>query len=394
MRRDTWHRYAHIPTPIYLLSLIIAMPWIRHSSDPKWILVHLLLLGAITNLIFVWSSHFTFTMLRLPATSDRKPYLVRVIFLNVGVVLIITGEIQEIKFLMVLGAVLVVISASFHAQSLFKHMSKALPSRFKRIPRFYIVSALFLVLGGTLGGFLSQGLKGETKYQLLFAHYSANIFGWIGITVAGTLITLIPTMLRTQLPVLAERRGYKSFPWLVLSTLLMMLGALSDRRMFSAGAVLMFMGAWLYLLSPHFSLLLKRNNPFSILSTFSSNAWLLISALSLAIDLITESTWKVVNHRAESLIFMLGIGFALQIGLGALSYLIPVVLGGGPENARMNVAVSERFKSLRLIFLNVGLFLLITNLSRSIFLFGGALIALSLMVNLLLLGSLRPAKRS
>ncbi|TRZ84725.1 MAG: hypothetical protein D4R83_08015 [Streptomycetaceae bacterium] len=394
MRRDTWHRYAHIPTPIYLLSLIVAMPWIRHSSDPKWILVHLLLLGAITNLIFVWSSHFTFTMLRLPADSDRKPYLIRVIFLNVGVVLIIMGKIQEFKFLMAVGAVLVVISASLHAQSLFRHMSKALPSRFKRIPRFYIVSALFLVLGGTLGGFLSQGLKGETKYQLLFAHYSANIFGWIGITVAGTLITLIPTMLRTQLPELAEKRGYKSFPWLILSTLIMMLGALSDRRMLSAGAVVLYMGAWLYLLSPHFPLLLKRKNPFSILSTFSSNAWLLVSMVSLAIDLTTETSWKIINHHAESLIFMLGIGFALQIGLGALSYLITVVLGGGPENARKNVAVSERFKSFRLISLNAGLAFLIIDPSRSIFLLGGLLIGLSLVVNLLLLGSLRPAKRS
>ena len=394
MRRDTWHRYAHIPTPLYLLELLIGLPWIRNSADPKWILVHLLLLGAITNLIFVWSSHFTSTMLRLPATSDRKPYAIRVVLLNLGVLSVIIGKIQELKILMALGALLVVISAALHARSISRQIGKALPTRFKRIPRFYIASAVFLTLGATLGGLLSHGPKGELKYQLLIAHYGANILGWIGITVAGTFITLIPTMLRTQLPEHAEKRGYTSFPWLIVATLIVMAGALLDRRMLSAGGVVLYICAWLFLLSPHFSLLFRRKTPFAIMSTLTCNIWLLIALLNLALNLERNQSWKMINERAESLIFMLGVGFALQIGLGALSYLIPVVLGGGPENARKNSTVSERLRYTRLGAHNLGLLLLVLNFSRTLFLMGGALVALSLVLNLFLLASLRPAKRS
>ena len=393
MRRDKWHRYAHIPTPIYLLALIIGLPWISGSGDPKWILVHLLLLGAITNLIFVWSSHFTATMLRLPQEADRKRYLVRVIILNLGVISVIVGKIQGLKFLMAIGAAAVVISAGLHVRSIQIQIARALPTRFKKIPRFYIVSALFLILGGVLGGLLSQGPKGEFKYRLLVAHYSTNIFGWVGITVAGTLITFIPTMLRTQLPDKAERHGYKSLPWLASSVLMIDLGSIANLRLIALLGILVYLASWIYLLAPHVRFIAQMKSPFSFLSTVASIIWLGVSLISLTVDVATNEKWKLVSSRAESLIYILGIGFALQMGLGALSYLIPAVLGGGPANARQNVSVSDRLKVTRLILHNVGLGLLATNFSRILFLVGGAMVALSIILNLFLLGSLRPAKR-
>ncbi len=392
MRRDKWHRYAHIPTPLYLLALICGLPWIKGSGDPKWIWVHLLLLGAITNLIFVWSSHFTSTMLRLPPESDRRRYLVRVLLLNLGVISVIVGKIQGLKTLMAFGATAVIISAGLHVRSIQIQIKRALPTRFKKIPHFYIVSALFLILGGLFGGFLSQGPKGEFKYRLLLAHYSTNIFGWIGITVAGTLITFIPTMLRTQLPAKAENHGYRSLPWLIVSVLAVDTGALINIRVIALIGIIAYLGSWIYLLSPHFRFVLQRNSPFSFISTVSSLIWLVISLTSLGIDIAKNDKWKLVSSHAESLIYILGIGFALQMGLGALSYLIPAVLGGGPSNARQNGDVSERLKATRLILHNVGLGLLATNYSRALFLAGGAMVALSIILNLFLLGSLRPAR--
>ncbi|HEY4898835.1 MAG TPA: hypothetical protein VIH79_03850 [Candidatus Nanopelagicaceae bacterium] len=394
MRRDKWHIYAHLPTPIYLLCLLFGLPWIGSSGDPKWILVHLLLLGAITNLIFVWSSHFTATLLRLPPESDRKRYLVRVIVLNLGVISVIVGKIQELKFLMTFGAVAVITSAGLHARSIQIQISKALPTRFKKIPRFYIASALFLVLGGTLGGLLSQGPKGELKYRFLVAHFSANIFGWLGITVAGTLITLIPTMLRTQLPELAEKRGHKSLPWLIISVLTIISGALLNIRLITLMGIIGYFCAWLLILSPHLRFVLQKKSPFSFISTVCAITWLFIALINLGIDTARGDSWQAISDGAESLIYMLAIGFALQIGLGALSYLIPVVLGGGSSNARQNIEKSKRFKRTRLLTLNAGLILLILNFSRASFLVGCVLLALALILNLYLLGSLRPASKS
>ena len=330
-------------------------------------------------------------MLRLPPDADHKRYLVRVIILNLGTISIIVGKIQELKFLMAFGAVAVVTSAGLHARSIQLQIAKALPSRFKKIPRFYITSSLFLVLGGVLGGVVSQSPSGDLKYRVLVAHYSANIFGWIGITVAGTLITLIPTMLRTQLPERAEHRGYKSLPWMVVSLLSIELGALLNLRAVAVIGILGYLAAWIFLLSPHFRFVLHKQSPFSFTSAVFSIIWLVISLINLAIDVIKSHTWKLVSVRADSLVYMLGVGFALQIGLGALSYLIPVVLGGGSRNGRQNIIVSNRLKYTRLTSHNVGLALLVTNFARAAFLFGCSLLALSILVNLFLLGSLRPA---
>jgi len=143
----------------------------------------------------------------------------------------------------------------------------------------------------------------------------------------------------------------------------------------------------------HLRLIIRQKNPFSFLSTIAALIWLLISLISLAIDVVGNDNWKVVSTRTESLIYILGIGFALQMGLGALSYLIPAVLGGGPTNARQNVSVSDRLKVTRLILHNVGLGLLALNFSRVLFLIGGGMVALSIIINLYLLGRLRPAKR-
>lgn len=292
---------------------------------------------------------------------------------------------------MAFGAVAVVTSACLHARSIQLQISKALPSRFKKIPRFYITSSLFLVLGGVLGGVVSQSPRGDMKYRVLVAHYSANIFGWIGITVAGTLITLIPTMLRTKLPERAEHRGYKSLPWLVVSVLSINLGALLNIHAVAVIGILGYLAAWIFLLSPHVRFIFRKPTPFSFTSIVFSILWLLISLLNLSIDVMESHTWKLVSIRADSLIYMLGVGFALQIGLGALSYLIPVVLGGGSSNGRQNINFSNQFKYTRLISHNAGLALLVTNFSRSTFLFGCSLLALSILLNLFLLGSLRPA---
>ena len=53
----------------------------------------------------------------------------------------------------------------------------------------------------------------------------------------------------------------------------------------------------------------------------------------------------------------LAAGFAAQVLLGALSYLVPVALGGGPTPVRAANAVMDRAAPLRLVVTNAGLLL-------------------------------------
>ena len=49
----------------------------RQVSAAPWLLVHLLLLGAVTNALFIWTSHFSLALLRLPDPGDRHGEIAR-----------------------------------------------------------------------------------------------------------------------------------------------------------------------------------------------------------------------------------------------------------------------------------------------------------------------------
>jgi nitrite reductase (NO-forming) len=62
--------------------------------------------------------------------------------------------------------------------------------------------------------------------------------------------------------------------------------------------------------------------------------WLVGSLVGLATVLATSPTWALVEDRLGLLVTPLAAGFVAQVLLGALSYLVPVVLGGGPAILR------------------------------------------------------------
>ncbi len=385
MKRSTWHINAHIPVFLYLFSLVLALPWIKTSEDPKWLLIHLLLLGAITNLIFIWSTHFSLTILRLPNFPENRGYVFRVLILNIGIWLVIIGKSEEAPLLIFTGAAALCQSAVLHALAIRRYISKALLARFRKVMRYYISASLFLTAGAVIGANLSQHHSAEIKSRLLVAHYLVNILGWVGLTVAGTLITFIPTMLRTKLPEFAEKRGQQSLPWLVLALTLSASGALLGNRFVVALGVVGYLAAWSYLLSPHSNYLDPlRKLPFSIKSVTASSIWLFVALLDLSWTLLSQDSWIEIKSRTESISLILAIGFAMQIVLGALSYLVPMILGGGPNAVRLNNEKMVFLSNERFLALNLGLLLVATNKSGWIFNIGGFLLLFTLVITILL----------
>jgi nitrite reductase (NO-forming) len=386
MRRSTWHINAHIPVFFYLISLVMTLPWIVRSEDPKWLLVHLLLLGAITNLIFIWSTHFSLTMLRLPNFPENRGYVCRVLILNIGIWLVIIGKSQEAPFLIFTGVASVSLSAALHALAIRRYIAKALLARFRKVMRYYISASLFLTAGAVIGANLSQHHSAEIKSRFLVAHYLVNVLGWVGLTVAGTLITFIPTMLRTKLPEFAEKRGQQSLPWLVTALTLSASGALLGKRFVVALGVVGYLAAWSYLLSPHFGYLHPiRKLPFSIKSVVASAIWLFVALLDLTWTLLSQDSWTMIKGRTEAISLILAIGFALQIVFGAFSYLVPMIIGGGPNAVRLNNEKISTLSNLRFFSLNVGLLILATNGNSPIFYFGGFLVLATLIIKVALI---------
>jgi nitrite reductase (NO-forming) len=63
----------------------------------------------------------------------------------------------------------------------------------------------------------------------------------------------------------------------------------------------------------------------------------------------------VAGDRLGWLTMFLVAGFAAQVLLGALSYLVPVVLGGGPARVRAAVSVLDKGGALRIVIVNASL---------------------------------------
>src|SRR5665647_1595427 len=77
--------------------------------------------------------------------------------------------------------------------------------------------------------------------------------------------------------------------------------------------------------------------------------------MGLVAVLVGSPTWAVVTDRLGLLVVPLAAGFVAQVLFGAMSYLVPVVLGGGPAIVRGTQARLERGNALRVLLINAGL---------------------------------------
>jgi nitrite reductase (NO-forming) len=188
------------------------------------------------------------------------------------------------------------------------------------------------------------------------AHVILNLLGWIGLTVMGTLVTLWPTMLRTRIAEGAERVARQALPILGGSVVVAVAGALCGLQALAAAGVAAYLGGVLWAVRPLSRV--ARTKPPAAYATWSVMAaviWLMGSLLGLVTVLVISPTWRLVTDRLGLLIIPLATVFAAQILLGALSFLVPVVLGGGPTILPGTQGRMNRGGALRAVLINVGL---------------------------------------
>ena len=324
---------------------------------PRWLMIHLLLLGAVSHAILVWSRHFADALLHTPPQAgDRRRQSARLLLLNGGVTLVVAGVFADLWLLTLAGAVAVVGAVAWHGVALVRQLRRALPSRFGATVRYYVAATALLPVGATLGTILARGLSDPVHGQLKLAHAGVNLLGWMGLTIVGTLVTLWPTMLRTRMAEGAERAARHALPVLATAVLVTAGGALAGSRV---AVVLGLAGylAGLSLVAAPFArtALGKPPSSYPTWSVLAGLAWLVGSLVTLAVGVATAPTWGVVDDRVSWLTPFLTAGFGAQVLLGALSYLVPMALGGGPTAVRAANTVLDRGGALRIVLVNGGL---------------------------------------
>src|SRR5690606_37390210 len=223
---------------VLAVTVALVHQWV---PDATWLMVHLVLLGALTHSIFVWSMHFAQALLKTPDELDtRANQTRRLVLLFAGTAVVMVGVPTATWWVVAAGASLVSIAVVWHALMLRRRLRHALPGRFRITFRYYLLAAVCLPLGATFGAALALGLSQTWHERLLVAHMMTNLLGWVGLTVTGTLITLWPTMLRTPMDTRAEALARQALPLLVSALVIINVGALSGIRPVTVAGLLVY----------------------------------------------------------------------------------------------------------------------------------------------------------
>ena len=338
MRRRTTRDYI---APFWLamtLGITLVHRWVPEAT---WLMIHLVLLGALTHSAVVWSEHFASTLLHRPVDdAQRKARNRRTTVLAAGAGFVFVGIPLDWWWLVLTGALIAASAVAWHCSYLYRELSAALPSRFRVVIHYYIAAAIMLHVGMAFGVALAFGLNDSWHFRLLAAHLVFNLLGWIGLTVIGTLTTFWPTVLRTRMDERAERLTTASLPVFILGIVTAAAGAVIDLRAVTVAGLLIYLGALTWwgrnLIQP---LRAKGLTQFPSASIAAALAWGGAS-FAYAIYLIVRG-WEVFNDSVVRLAAMAAGGFGLQLLIGALSYLIPSVAGGSPAGVRRGTRLAQ-----------------------------------------------------
>ena len=324
-----------------------------------WTTIHLVTLGVLSNGIFQWSWYFTRALAHL-ATDDRRAgrdNTVRIIAFNLSLLLLIGGMWSGMWHATVTGATAIGVIAAWHGWALLTASRERLASHFAVIIRYYIAAAFFLVVGATLAGFVTVAMfdadapawLASARDRLTVAHALAGVAGWVGLTMGGTLVTLGPTAMRTRMDPLAVSFATSALPLWVAALLVAGTGAVTgSMRVASVGLLVVVGAAALGVGVPLRRVaLVKGPAEYGAWSLMLGAAWILVAGAGASLRAFEAVDATGLRAAFLPWLPILGAAGLGQLFVGALTYLMPVVIGGGPSAVRVGVGVLEAGAPIR-----------------------------------------------
>ncbi|NYI41031.1 hypothetical protein [Demequina lutea] len=345
------------PPVVWLAATLVVV--IAHDAVPvpRWLMIHLLLLGAVSHSVVVWSQHFSDALLRTAPPRHRAQQVwPRLLLLNVGALLVVVGVVSHTWAMTVIGTAAVITAAAAHAVLLVAQLRRSLPARFSATVRFYVAAAILLTVGAGVGAALARGVSGPLQERLHLAHLALNVLGWIGLTVLGTLVTFWPTVLGTRIDQASATLAVRALPVLVAGVGLIALGAAADQRWWVTAGLTVYVAG--VAMAARGLVVHARSRPPSTYASMSIGVgliWWAVCLVIIAIGSVTAPTWEGLAATLDYVAPFLAAGFAAQVLLGALSFLVPTVLGGGPARSRVSHREFNKGAAIRVVVINAGL---------------------------------------
>ncbi|MFI2433550.1 multicopper oxidase domain-containing protein [Streptomyces sp. NPDC018693] len=349
------HLRAHALVVMWLALALLAATAQHTLPVARWLAVHLFLLGAATTAIVVWSEHFAIALLHA-RRPDARWSDARLAGVNLAVAGVLTGVWADLPVLTGLACALLVTAVAAHLVVLMRLTEGALGGRLAPVVGFYRAAAAALIAGAVLGWLLATGrYPADGHAGLRLAHIHVTLLGWIGWPVLGTLFMLWPTVLGVRM---AERTARTARRVLVLTGAGLPLAVVSLaagwRWPAVAGAAGYAAGAALAV--ELFARTVRGRRPVSAAAVWmlgAATAWLGVG-VAADVGVLAARPLDEATEGIGSLVPLLLVGFVAQVLIGALTYLLPVVLASGPEERAALRAVLERGWAVRVVALNAG----------------------------------------
>ncbi len=330
-------------------------------ADGGWLALHLVLLGAVTNAIIEWSEHFAAALLHARPTADRLVW-VRTGLLNLGAVAVVAGVHGARPELVAGGAAVlgVVVVAQTLILSSWLRRGLGGPRQLGDSVWFYLAGSGALLSGIGLGVMMSSGGAGSANaYRALrLAHAHLNVLGWIGLAVIGTLFTLWPTVLRTRMVPGISAAARWAFFLCVGGLAAITAGLLGQWRPIALAGLLGYLGGLGGALVPFVATVRRRAPRGGAAWTLAAGvSWLVATVAADLAWLLAADPVVDLDLRLSRLVPAVAVGFGLQMVMGALTFLLPVMLGRGAQGNRQLTRLLELGWPVRVVALNLGVVL-------------------------------------
>lgn len=342
-------------------------------NQSVWLPIHALLLGAATTAILIWSEHFAATLCRAPDPPSWQ-LTTKLAVLNVAAITALAGVYTGVMVLTAAAGVAVAVVAVVHAAHLVAMRRAALQARFDYLISFYVASGGALLLGAGAGAALALGADGWYA-RLWSTHVHVMLYGWIGLTVVGTLFTLWPVASGVRITEHSIKLARRTLPTLVAGLTAVVAGVLVENVWlagaglvgYAAGVVIAVVALW------------PSRKPREIASwnLAAAMGWLAVAVLIEMVGAAWSRSVEVLPGLVESVVMpMLVVGFVAQILIGALTQMLPVVVAQGPAERKAVVSYLEQGWQARLAVLNLAVPLVAAHWPGPVRMVGWALAAI------------------
>ncbi len=293
---------------------------IPYFTGIRWLRVHLITLGAMTEAIFGILPLIVAE--RYGVSRPRFRWLIWLL-LNAGILILLVGIPIVNQALIFTGGTLIFVATTLKIWQLGQIRTGGSSAKMSHADsrRFYIVGLSYLLLGIFIGTGLWLGWMPALKMQVpLEVHIHANNWGFLSLLFAGILIDSYPIWAGKPL---ASPRTINAIFWLMsFGALGLVLGPWFQSLFFTAPGLIMHIGATVWLLVSAVKALQGNKiiwrNP-GIWHLLTAYVWILLPVLVAPLILLGASGFPgagIEQNAPQALIY----GWVLQFGFAIIPY--------------------------------------------------------------------------